>query len=168
MMKNKKLGLVALVIAALLISSVAAWEILGTTRVNYTDYSVKATTAGWKAYGSDWVDIPLALHLGELNGAESGYASGYIKVTVTTYALINVVFWVSSDSALSGLKLFEVKIWRGGNLVADLTTVDTGVTDAPSGSLEYVYTIEAFGTAVDSTPSAISGYINLYATVQAP
>ena len=172
-MRNKKLGLIAIVIAALLVSSVAAWTILGWTIVTVTNYSVKQTTATWEAWGSSWTSPPLTLSLGDLYGAQEGSADGWIRLTVTTYAPVKVTFAVGDDSALSGLQAFKVTIDRDGyGRVGELTATYSGganvVVDTPGGSLTYVYHITVWGKAVDYASSPISGYINLYAMVETP
>jgi hypothetical protein len=171
MMKNKKLGLVALVISALMISSVAAFEILGWTNVTHTDYSVKKTEATWEAWGSSWSSPPLFLSLGLLNGAETGYAIGTIRLTVTTYATVSVTFTIGTESDLSGLKSWIVRITRigAGSLTDLVSTYPEMVTDTPSGSLTYEYQIEVWGTAKDYMPAAVTdAFINLNAYVQTP
>jgi hypothetical protein len=170
-MQKKRMGLVALVIMALMVSSVAAWTILNWTNVTVANYSVKETEATWQAYveGSswDWVSPPLTLDLGELNGAETGSASGYIKLTVTTYARVNVTFSIGTDSALGGLQSWTVKIYRGEEFCGELTsTYPEAVSDFPSGSLGYEYFVEVSGTAIDYAQTPITGYINLYALVE--
>jgi hypothetical protein len=166
---NRKLGIVGIVIAALLVSGVSAWVILAPTKVVVTNYSVKKTEAVWQAYGGSWTSPPLTLTLGALYGAQESKTSGTIRLNVTTFAPINVTFYVGDDSALSGLQSWNVTIARVDyGKVGELTALGQTVTDTPSGDTTYVYNIYVSGKAVNYTQSDISGYINLYAEVKTP
>jgi len=164
MMRNKKLGLVALVIATLMISSVSATIVL----------------MNWMAfYRVDYDGPPKAVASTTLKTYTFGgfdYGGQYVKftdsnvITVNTIAPIIVEFYVEDTSDLTGLETFP-GTWIGyagdWKQIIDKGTANM-VTFSVSGSLSYTFDIEIGATAKYYATEAESGFIQINAAVITP
>jgi hypothetical protein len=162
MMRNKKMGLVALVIAALLVSSVSAILLMdwaGFYRLNYegppkavASTTLKEYTFGGFTYGGQYVEF-----------VDSNV------ITVNTIAPITVHFCVW-DADLSGLAFFpEILIGYAGDWKG-ITGVGTGseVTFGVSGSPSYTFDIVIRATAKYYATVDEAGFIYIAAAVTTP
>jgi hypothetical protein len=154
MMRNKKLGLVALVIAALLVSSVAAWTVLNAANIYLVNMNVKKASV---TVGSSYVTV-------NIGAVKSGYDFSIenddqwftisdakeLKVSWATYGM-------TADEA-DDLSSCTVKIYHdinndgfteGDTLLVTINALTSVVDPAVStlGEGGYNLAIKVYGTA---------------------